>query len=243
METNGEKLRINPGDRTVEKLSVAASANAVTEVQDEPETVSALADGSDEGQEESAYDFDSGYEPYDYRLINVPTPKKVPKGTWNMSFTHRFSQPLDPISESGPSLLGFDSFSVSSFGISYGITDKLYLSAYRSPLCQKGLCKTIEVGLGYHFTDQNKKSPIALSAYASIEGNDNFTEEYTYNVQAMMSRRFGKRVYVFFSPAVHLNSNGQRRFNPRAGDYYPPADVADTFNLPTHGASFGMGSS
>jgi hypothetical protein len=192
-------------------------------------------------EEEGAYDFDSGREPFDYRLINVPTPKKVPKGTWNMSFTHRFSQPISPFRESGSNLLGFDSFSASSFGISYGITDKLYVNAYRSPLCQKGLCKTIEVGLGYHITDQNKNSPVALSVYASAEGNDNFTEEYTYNLQTMISRHFGKRVYAFFSPAIHLNANGQHRFNPRPDDYFPPADVANTFKVPTNGASFGMG--
>jgi hypothetical protein len=51
----------------------------------------------------------------------------------------------------------------------------------------------------------------------------------------------GKRVYLFFSPAVHLNSNGQRRFDPRPTDFFPPAPIADTFRLPTHGASFGFG--
>ncbi len=208
-----------------QNLNLTSTAKAV--VKDEPK--------------EDYYAYESGEEPFDYRLVNVPTPRKVPKGTWNMSFTHRFSQPLQPFSESAPALFGFDSMSASSFGISYGITDKLYVSAYRSPLCQTGLCRTVEVGFGYHFTDQNEKSPLAVSAYASVEGNDNFTEEYTYNVQAMFSRHFGKRVYLFFSPAIHINSNGQHRFNPRPGDYYPPATVAETFKLPTHGASFGMG--
>ena len=124
-----------------------------------------------------------------------------------------------------------------------GITDKLYVSAYRSPLCQKGLCRTIEVGLGYNWLSQDKKSPIALTTYASIEGNDNFTEEYTYNFQAKISGRIGKRVYLFFSPAIHLNANGQRRFNPRPSDFFPPATVANTFPLPTHGASYGFGAS
>ncbi|MCY7348461.1 MAG: DUF5777 family beta-barrel protein, partial [Pyrinomonadaceae bacterium] len=194
-------------------------------------------------KEESVYDFDSGEEPYDYHLINVPTPKKVPKRSLNLSFSHRFSQPIHPIKESGSNLLGFDSFSVSSFSLSYGITDKLYVSASRSPLCQIGLCRTVELGIGYHWLDQNAKSPFALNTYASIEGNGNFTEEYNYNLQAMISRRVGKRVYLFFSPAIHLNANGQHRFNPRPEDYFPPAVVANSFRLPTHTVSYGFGTS
>jgi Membrane bound beta barrel domain (DUF5777) len=236
VESNGEKIRIDTTKKTVTQLTAAESKPVESETPKE----STVAEAEPQ-EEEGLYDFDSGNEPFDYRLVNVPTPKKVPKGTWNMSFTHRFSQPIHPFSESGRGLLGFDSFSVSSFGISYGITDKLYFNAYRSPICQKGICRTIELGFGYHVTDQNKKSPVALSVYGSVEGNDNFTEEYTYNLQTMISRHFGKRVYAFFSPAIHLNANGQHRFNPRPDDYFPPAEVANTFKLPTNGASFGMG--
>ena len=95
-----------------------------------------------------------GYEPYDYHLVNVPTPKPIVKGSLNLFFTHRFSEPLRPIRDTADSLLGLDSFAVPSFGLTYGITDRLYISAYRSPLCQRGLCRTIEIGLGYHILDE-----------------------------------------------------------------------------------------
>jgi hypothetical protein len=110
-------------------------------------------------------------------------------------------------------------------------------------LCQRGICRTVEFGLGYNWLSNDKDSPIAFSTFASIEGNDNFTEEFTYNLQARLAGRLGKRVYLFFSPAVHINSNGQRRFDPRPSDFFPPAPIADTFRLPTHGASFGFGGS
>ncbi|MEQ1606664.1 MAG: DUF5777 family beta-barrel protein [Pyrinomonadaceae bacterium] len=234
VESNGERFRVNSITKQIEHVALAEIP-----AQDAPP----VAIAQQEELKEDYYAYEPGDEPFDYRLVNVPTPKKVPKGTWNMTFSHRFSQPLQPFSESAPGLLGLDSMSVSSFGISYGITDKFYVQAFRSPLCQKGLCRTIELGVGYHITDQNKKSPVALSTYASVEGNDNFTEEYTYNLQLMLSRQFGKRVFAFFSPALHLNTNGQRRFNPRPDDYFPAATVANTFKLPTHGASFGMGAS
>ncbi len=247
IESNSEKIRVDTTRKTVEQITPAASTTADREksIETTPQSGTAKLETQENRQpeEESAYDFDEGDEPYDYRLINIPTPKKVPKGSWNLGFTHRFSQPIHPLSESGRNLLGFDSFSVSSFGVTYGITDKLYVTANRSPLCQRGLCRTIEIGFGYNWLAQSAESPVALTTYASIEGNGNFTEEYNYNLQAMISSRVGKRVYLFFSPALHLNANGQRRFNPRPSDFFPPATVANSFRLPRHAASFGFGAS
>jgi hypothetical protein len=137
--------------------------------------------------------------------------------------------------------LGLDSFAVSSFGVFYGVTDRLYISAYRSPICQRGLCRTIEVGVGYHLLDEGGRSPLTLSSYASVEGDDNFRENYTYNLQLMLARSVTKYVHVFFSPAVHLNANGQRRFNPRPQDFFPQEPLASQFKLAKHGGSFGFG--
>jgi len=178
---------------------------------------------------------------YDYRLVNVPTPKRVLRHSLNLYFTHRFSEPVKPLNQSARDLLGLDSFAVSSFGLFYGVTDKLYVSAYRSPICQKGLCRTIEIGAGYHWLDEDSRSPIALSTYASIEGDDNFSQNYTYNLQMMFARSVTKYVHLIFSPAVHLNANGQRRFDPRETDFFPPAPIADTFRQPKHAGSFGFG--
>ncbi len=247
IESNGEKIRIDANKKTVAQITApkeektSDTLKKVETAKVEPKTQEKKTEVKSDDKEESVYDFEKGEEPYDYRIVNVPTPKSVPKGSWNLFFAHRFSQPIHPLSESGKNLLGFDSFSVSSFGLTYGITDKIYVSASRSPLCQRGLCRTIEIGLGYNWLVQDKDSPFALTTYASIEGNDNFTEEYTYNLQAMMSARLGKRVYLFFSPAVHLNANGQHRFNPRPEQYFPPATIANSFKLPINGASFGFG--
>lgn len=234
VESNGERLRVDVNKKTVEPAPTTVAAGP-SEADAKP--------GDNAQVEESAYSFGEGEEPYDSRLINVPTPKKVPKGTWNVDFTHRFTQPIHPLDESARNLFGLDSFGIASFGVKYGITNKFFASAYRSPLCQRGLCRTVEIGIGYNFFEHDQDSPFALQGYASIEGNGNFTEEYNYNFQARMSGRLGKRVYVFFSPAVHINANGQGRFDPRPGDFFPPATIANSFRLPTHGASFGFGTS
>ena len=234
VESNGERVRVDVNKKLVEPAPSAAAA------QTEP---AAAPQPSASPVEDSPYIFGEGEEPYDWRLINVPTPKKVPKGSWNIDFTHRFTQPLHPLDESARNLLGLDSFAAASFGVKYGITDKFFASVYRSPLCQRGLCRTIEIGFGYNFFEQDEDSPFALQGYGSVEGNGNFTEEYTYNLQARMSVKLGKRVYLFFAPALHLNANGSGRFDPRASDFFPPATVAENFRLPTNGASYGFGAS
>ena len=228
VESGGERIRIDTSTKTVTRLGEEQPPAAATQTPQaarvEPETER------------------RGEEPYDYRLVNVPTPKRVRRHSLNLYFTHRFSQPVRPLRESGRNLLGLDSFSVSSFGLFYGITDKLYVSAYRSPVCQQGLCRTIELGVGYHWLDENERSsPLSLSTYVSVEGEDNFTNDYTYNAQVMMARSVTKYAHVFFSPAVHINANGRRRFNPRPEDFFLPIPPGAQPRLGTHTASFGFG--
>jgi hypothetical protein len=224
VEVNGEQVRVDTSAKTWTRIEPPAKS--------EPANAPQTAKEGKQPAKEA--------EPYDYRLVNVPTPKRVLKGSLNLYFTHRFSQPVRPLSESAKELIGLDSSAVPSFGLFYGITDKLYVNAYRSGICQRGLCRTIELGAGYHFLDEQKDhSPIALAGYASIEGDDNFTQNFTYNLQVMLARSVTKYVNLFFSPAVHFNANGQRRFDPHATDFFPPATI--DFHLPKHTGSFGFG--
>jgi cytochrome c oxidase subunit 2 len=217
---HGERVRIDTANKTVTRIDAPAEQDETPALTKERESSKA-------------------YEPYDYRLVNVPTPKRVRKGSLNVHFTHRFTEPIND--EGAEDLFGFDGFSVSSFGFTYGLTERLYAYFYRSPINQGPLFKTIELGFGYHLLDEAGSSPIALSAFASVEGEDNFTEEYTYNIQAMMARSVTRYVNLFFSPAVHINSNGQGRFNPRAEDFGVPESLARGLELGQHTGSFGFG--
>lgn len=228
VETGGERLRIDTGAKTVTRLEPVAPITAAAPEVDAPPT-------------EVEHKQIEADEPYDYRLINVPTPKRVLKGSVNLYFTHRFAQPVRPLGQSDQDLFGLDSFSVSSLGGFYGITDRLYVSAYRSPVCQPGLCKTVEVGFGYHLLDERGSSPIALSTYASVEGDDNFKKFFTYNLQFMVARSVSKYIHLFFSPALHLNANASRRFDPKPTDFFPREPLAEQFNQDKHGMSFGFG--
>ena len=236
VESGGQRIRIDTRSKTVASLEPREPP-----VEQKPETVAS----SSEARARRA-----GSEPYDYRLVNLPTPKRVPRHSLNLIFTHRFQETItanpgerteEHLSRISNDLLGLDSFSISSFGVSYGITNRLYALAYRSPLTTRGTNKTIELGFGYHLLDEAGKSPVALSVQSTIEGENNFTERYTENIQAMLERSVTKYVHLFFSPAVHINSNGQGRFNPRPEEFFPPAAAAAAFKLGQHTGSFGFG--
>ena len=235
VESAGERLRIDTSTNTVERIAEPTTAS-VQKTEKQPVQPVAMQ------QRESS----KAYEPYDYHIVNIPTPKAVRRHSLNMHFTHRFQETITPFDQEDASehiariskdLLGLDSSSVSSFGVTYGITDRLYANVYRSPLCQPGLCKTIELGLGYHFLDEAGRSPIALSAYSSVEGDFNFTERYTYNFQAMIGRSVTRFVNVFFSPAAHINANGGDRFK----EFLSAQPLISKLRLGRHSGSFGFG--
>lgn len=234
VESAGERVRIDTMTKTVARIDEPAPS-ATEGAMAENKKEDAAKPEDDEADE-------PGTEPYDYRLINVPTPRSVPRHSLNMYFTHRFSQTIRPVRGSARNLLGLDSYAVSSFGLFYGITDKLYVSAYRSPLCQTGLCRTIEIGAGYQVSREKKgHSPVTMALYASVEGNDNFTEKYTFNVQGQFARSVSKYVTLFFAPALHFNTNKDRRFNPRPEDFFPREPLAAKVDLGRHTGSFGFG--
>ncbi|HYL98481.1 MAG TPA: DUF5777 family beta-barrel protein, partial [Blastocatellia bacterium] len=99
--------------------------------------------------------------------------------------------------------------------------------------------ETIELGFGYHLLDEAGKSPVALSVKTSIEGDYNFTERYTENIQVMVERSVTHYVHLFFSPAVHINSNAGGRFGPQ--QLFPDNAAAAAFRQPQNTGSFGFG--
>jgi cytochrome c oxidase subunit 2 len=240
VESNGEVIRIDTNAKSFTRADGSNPAISDTNSSNETATPN-TATVTQEGNKPQRISDD-----YDYQLINVPTPKRVPKGSLNVHFSHRFSSAINAegsdFGDTANELFGLDSFSVSALGFSYGFTDRLYGKISRSPVCDRlFLCKTVEIGLGYHFLDEAGKSPVALSAYTSIEGDDNFTENFNYNIQMMVARSITKYVNVFFSPAVHFRANDSNRFNPDLSLFPANRQAVGDLDLGKHTGSFGFG--
>jgi len=140
------------------------------------------------------------YEPADDYLFSLPTGRRLDRHGLYLNFTHRFVYtPAFSGPGSGDTLLGLDDFSISSFGLRFGVTDKLSVSAYRSPSL---IGRPIELGVAYHLWDEHEANPLNASVRASVDGQGSFSKNFTANLEMIVSRSVTKRAQLYFVPTV-----------------------------------------
>jgi hypothetical protein len=151
----------------------------------------------------AADDLDSQTLPtFDYYLVNLPTNRRRPARSLGLRFSHRFDTPVTGKTGALRDLFGLDSTSsVSSFGVEVGVTKWLSMVSYRMPIRGQ---QTIEWGPQLYLLEQGPKVPISLSFRATVEGQKNFTERFTTNLQPVISRSFGTRAEVFVVPTFSI---------------------------------------
>jgi hypothetical protein len=167
------------------------------------------------------------YTPGDDLVFSVPTGRRLERHGFYINFTHRF--PFDAAftgSGRGNVLLGLDGFSVSSFGFRYGITSKLSVMAYRSPSV---IGRPMEFMAAYNFLDESDGKPLNAAVRLSIDGQNNFTNNFTENIELTFSRSLGHRAQVYAVPTFSI------RNRPLLGDISAPLQNAipvQSCNLP-----------
>lgn len=142
------------------------------------------------------------YEAGDDYLFTLPTGRRLDKHGFYVNFNHRFA--FDP-AFSGPArgaiLGGLDGFGIASFGLRYGVTDKLSVSAYRSPSV---IGRPIQFMAAYNVMDEHDGKPFNTTFRISVEGRDNFRKDYTVNFEGIVSRSITKRAQIYAVPTVSL---------------------------------------
>ncbi len=143
------------------------------------------------------------YQPGDDELFTLPTGRPVDEHAVIVNFTHRFA--FDS-AVSGPArgaeLFGLDNFSLSSFGLRYGVTDKLSVDVWRSP---SFIGRPIQLMAAYNILEERHEAPFNLTFRASIEGQNNFRKNYTENLEAIVSRSLTSRAQIYFVPTASFN--------------------------------------
>lgn len=137
-------------------------------------------------------------------LFSLPTGRRLGRHALIVNFTHRF--PFTPSftgRANGGSLLGLDDLALPSFGFRYGITDKLSVSIYRSP---SFIARPIQLMGGYHFLDEHNGAPLNATVRLSIQGMNNFSRNYTENLEGIFSRSFSSRAQFYVVPTFSLNN-------------------------------------
>jgi mono/diheme cytochrome c family protein len=174
------------------------------------------------------------YQPGDDVLMSLPTGRPLNRHGLYLNFAHRF--PYDPAfygTARGGAMLGLDGFAIPSFGLRYGVTDKLAVSIYRSPSI---IARPIQIGVGYNLLAEHDGEPFNVVARFYIEGENNLLKNYTEDFQAIISRSFSSRAQLYLVPTVSLNDRQLQAVNG-----YEASDIVafpgyNTFSLGVGGA-------
>jgi mono/diheme cytochrome c family protein len=144
------------------------------------------------------------YTPGDDVLISLPTGRPTDRHGVYVNFAHRFAyDPAFTGTARGQELFGLDGVALPSFGFRYGVTDRLSVSAYRSP---SFINRPIQLMAGYNVLEERKGDPLNLMFRVSIEGQDNFKKNYTENIEAILSRSITKKAQAYLVPTVSFNN-------------------------------------
>ena len=174
------------------------------------------------------------YTPGDDFLLSLPTGRRLERHGFYVNFTHRFIYtPAFSGPALGGSLSGFDDFSISSFGFRYGVTDKLSVSIYRSPTF---IARPIQLMAAYNFIDEHDGYPLNASVRLSIQGENNFSRNFTENIEGIVSRSIGDRAQLYLVPTVSLGN--RQLFQPSSffSSAIPNLPGVNTFSLGVGGA-------
>ncbi|HTR34576.1 MAG TPA: DUF5777 family beta-barrel protein [Bryobacteraceae bacterium] len=143
------------------------------------------------------------YKPGDDVLFSLPSGRRVDAHGVYVNFSHRFAYDT---AFSGPArgaeLFGLDNFALSSFGVRYGVTDKLSVDVWRSPTF---IGRPIQLMAAYNLLDENHGAPLNFAVRASLEGQDNFRKNYTEDLELIVSRSLTSRAQIYFVPTASFN--------------------------------------
>jgi len=143
------------------------------------------------------------YIPADDSLFSVPTGRRLERHGLYLNFTHRF--PFEPAFTTpgrGDTLFGLDDFSISSLGLRYGVTSKFSVMAYRSP---SEIGRPIELMAAYNFLDESDGKPFNAALRFSVDGQNDFSANYTENFELVTSRSIGHRAQLYAAPTFSIH--------------------------------------
>ena len=143
------------------------------------------------------------YHPGDDVLVSLPTGRALDRHGVYVNFSHRFSDAAFTGRGKGAELFGLDSVSISSFGLRYGVTDRLSVSVWRSP---SFIGRPIQVMAAYNLLEENREAPLNMALRVSVEGQNNFQRSFTENIETVFSRTILSRAQLYVVPTFSFNA-------------------------------------
>jgi hypothetical protein len=142
----------------------------------------------------------------DFTLINLPTTLALPLHKGNFRLTHRFNGNLRSgnFGDQASSLFGIDEGAAIGFEYRFAVAKHVEAAAYRT-----NFDRTIQLYGKYDAFQQKASVPFGLSAIVSVEGTNNFREQYAPAIGASISRDVANIVALYAVPMwVHNTAAG-----------------------------------
>jgi hypothetical protein len=133
----------------------------------------------------------------DFRVLNLPSTLRLPRFASSFQLTHRFNGNLRQGTFAGNAgnLFGLDQGASVGFEYRFGIARHLQAAVYRT-----AIDKTFQFYGKYDAVRQRGSLPVSLSALVSVEGADNFQEDYSPALGVTVSHMAADRVAVYATP-------------------------------------------
>ena len=201
VERDGKRYIVDLTTKTIKEIDSAPSASASNLQQTQP---------SHATQREAATKTTANkaegniYEPGDDQIFSLPTGRRLDRHGFYINFAHRFPYSTAFTGKArGSILFGLDDFAIPSFGFRYGVTSKFSVGAYRSPSI---IGRPIQLTAAYNFLDEHDGQPFNAAVRFSVEGQDDFSRNFTTNFEGIFSRSITKRAQLYFVPTASLHN-------------------------------------
>ncbi len=139
----------------------------------------------------------------DFTLIALPTTLRVPKFRSAFRVTHRFLRPLGQGDFGDLAGDGFGIDGSAQIGLEYrfGIMTGTQIGIHRTS------DRTIELFAQHEVLGQREGVPVTIDALVSIEGTNNFRDDYSPALGAVISHTFGRYGAAYVHPIWIGNTN------------------------------------
>jgi hypothetical protein len=201
IEREGKRFLVDLVSHEIKEVEKPEAAALTPASQDTPQAPKAQAMA---GAQKTEKPKSSGvYEPGDDFIFSLPTGRRLDRHGFYINFNHRFAfNTAFTGAARGHLLLGLDDFSISSFGFRYGLTKKASVEIYRSPSV---IGRPIQLSAGYNLLDEHDGKPFNVAVRFSVEGQNDFSRNFTTDFEGIFSRSITSRAQIYFVPTVSLH--------------------------------------
>lgn len=146
----------------------------------------------------------------DFYVATLATNLRLPKGKMNFRLTHRFLRPLGEgdFGDLASRLFGLDGGAQIGLDLKYGLFRGAHVGIYRTS------DQTIQLS-GQYNAIKDGSAPIGVGLLVSVEGLDNFSDQFSPGFALVLSRELGDRGAIYLQPSYVGNTN----FGAEGDDY------------------------